>query len=242
MAKAAQEVHVDVDGFRRDGWTLIRGALTPADVARLAGLIDDHRFAHADDAVPDTADGTEKEGGKDGYGDPNSDVSRDFFATVPGVAEWHREVGLHKVAGALLGVEETEAVRDRLFVKAPGEGERTMWHQDAPFTPEATGELVVLWIPLSIDGADAAPLLLACGSHHGPPMIESGLAWWRTVIGTETGVVEEADIAGLYRVEEAVASVGDVVALHGKVLHASKPNRSLSERVAYSVRLTPAQT
>lgn len=240
MIPAARVTQTDVDDFRRDGWVMLRDELTSADVARLADLIDAHRRDHAHDGATGKSGATaDNERGGDGYGDPNSDVSRDFFATVPGVLEWHREVGLHEVAGTLLGVNETRAVRDRLFVKAPGLGERTMWHQDGPFTHEAPGELVVLWIPLAIDGADAAPLRIACGSQSGPPTIESGLAWWRSVIGTEFAVVEEADIEELYRVATALASVGDVVALHGQVLHASQPNRSPSERVAYSVRFTP---
>jgi hypothetical protein len=222
----------DVDAFRRDGWTTARGVLAPTVLARLAALVDAHRRVHAGDVVTDD--------GVHGYGDPNSDVSRDFFLRVPGVNDLHRELGLFEIAEALLGVASARVVRDRIFIKAPGVGERTMWHQDGAFTHEAEGDLVILWIPLAIDGADGAPLRMASGSHYGPPMIESGLAWWRETIGDQFAVVEEADVEQQYRVETALASVGDVVALHGKVLHASLPNRSPSERVAYSVRFTPA--
>ena len=58
------------------------------------------------------------------------------------------------------------AVRDRLFIKAPGSADRTMWHQDQPLTQEAPGDLVVLWIPLVIDEG-AAPLRVARASQHG---------------------------------------------------------------------------
>jgi ectoine hydroxylase-related dioxygenase (phytanoyl-CoA dioxygenase family) len=236
--------HASAESFRRDGWVLLRGALTPGDVARVATLLEQHRHGHV---AGDTPSGAQegaaadrgKDGGKDGYGDPNSDVSRDYFLKVPAVADWHRQVGLHQIAGALLGAESTVVVRDRMFVKAPGVGERTMWHQDGPFTQEAAGELVVLWIPLAIDGEAGAPLQMANGSHNGPAMLESGLAWWNDIIGNDSTIIEEGDVERLYPVRTAVASVGDIVALHGHVLHASLPNRSTTERVAYSVRLTP---
>jgi ectoine hydroxylase-related dioxygenase (phytanoyl-CoA dioxygenase family) len=222
-----------LDAFRRDGWVLLRDVVAPEAVDRVRALLESHRREHEHEAAP-----TGKGGGKDGYGDPNSDVSRDYFLSVPGVAEWHREVGLYDAAQALLGVDDATVVRDRLFLKAPGVGERTMWHQDGPFTQEATGDLVVLWIPLAIDGEAGAPLRLASGSHRGPAMLESGLSWWLDVIGPEFEVVEEGDVERRYKVETAVASVGDIVALHGRVVHASEPNRSSSERVAYSVRFS----
>ena len=235
MNATMQVAAEDVRAFRRDGWVVLRHVVTPADVARLGALLDGHRHRHGGDVVDEPSAAG---GGKDGYGDPNSDVSRDYFLSVPGVAEWHHEVGLYDAARALLGVDEVRVVRDRLFVKEPGVGERTMWHQDAPFTHEATGELVVLWIPLAIDGAAGAPLRIACGTHTGPAILESGLSWWLEVIGPEFEVVEEADIEDRYRVETALASVGDIVVLHGQVVHSSEPNRSASERVAYSVRLS----
>jgi hypothetical protein len=221
----------DVESFQRDGFAILRGGLTAGDVARLAELIADHRSEHAPEAPGS--------GNFDAYGDVNSGASRDFFAKVPSVAAWQIDAGLPDAAAELLGTERARVVRDRLFVKEPNGGERTMWHQDQPLTEEAQDGLVVLWIPLAID-ENAAPLVIARGSQHGPEMIESGIAWYRDYLGAQGAVVEASDIEETHEVVTARVSVGDVVALHGGVLHASEPNHSGTERVALSVRLVPA--
>jgi ectoine hydroxylase-related dioxygenase (phytanoyl-CoA dioxygenase family) len=229
----------DVHALRADGFAVLRGALDRDDVGRLAAVLDSHRLAPVGAPVGGPAADADRTGlGHDGYGDVNSPDSRDFFLRVPEVAAWHDEVGLAGAAAALLGTAGARAVRDRLFVKTPDGGERTMWHQDQPLTQEATGDLVVLWVPLAIEDG-AAPLVIARGSHGGPKMIESGIAWWRHVDGTDSAVVEAADIEERFDVVTATASVGDVVALHGLVLHASEPNHSPAERAALSTRFIP---
>jgi ectoine hydroxylase-related dioxygenase (phytanoyl-CoA dioxygenase family) len=105
---------------------------------------------------------------------------------------------------------------------------------------EATDALVVMWIPLAIDGEAGAPLRVARASQHGPKMIESGIATWRHKDGTDAEVVDASVIEDTFEVVTAQASVGDIVALHGFVLHSSLPNMSPSDRVALSTRFIPA--
>jgi ectoine hydroxylase-related dioxygenase (phytanoyl-CoA dioxygenase family) len=230
MTAPVRVMQADVDSFREDGFTVLRGVLDTDDVVRLAQAINEHRQAEADGTSPDD-DG--------GYGSYNSDTSRDFFLRVPAVARWHAETETATAAAALLETASARPVRDRLFVKSAGDGAGTMWHQDHPLTKEASGELVVMWIPLAIDGEAGAPLRVARASQHGPKMIESGIATWRHVEGTDAEVVEADVIENQFEVVTAAASVGDIVALHGFVLHASLPNRSASERVALSTRFIP---
>ena len=127
-------------------------------------------------------------------------------------------------------------MRDRLFLKAPGVGERTLWHQDTPLTREATTPLVVLWTLLTGGGPENAPLRVAVGSHRGGVVLESGLAHFRSLTGPGTTLLDATEIERRHEVATVPARWGDVVALDGLVLHASLPNPSPVERLAYAVR------
>lgn len=212
-----------VEAFGRDGFAVCDQVLTPEAVERLAQIIGAHRAAN---------DGAE------GYGTVDSGVSRDLFVE-PAMADWLDDNALASLAARLLGADAVEPVRDRLFVKAPNGGARTQWHQDGPLTKEAGPALVVLWVPVAFDGVDAAPLQVVPGSQRGERVIEKGLAAYRSLTGPDTAVLEASEIHARYDVVTVDVRLGDVVALDGLVLHASLPNDSPVERLAYSVRFIP---
>ena len=213
----------DLQAFRRDGFVVLGSVLSKSAVDRLARIIDLHRTS---DPAAET-----------GYGTVDSEVSRDYFEKSQDLPIWLADNGLPPAASALLGATGARPVRDRLFIKAPGTDERSMWHQDEPLTKEAAAAIVVLWIPLTQGAVNAAPLQVAIGSHRtSQPVLETGLASWRAVTGPDTALVEVSDIERKYDVVTVKADVGDVVALDGLVLHASQTNNSPVERIAYSVR------
>jgi hypothetical protein len=134
----------------RDGVVMLKGALTPAALARIEAAV------------------------AESFANP-SPGARHFYPGEPATffedrgmrhAEAAREAGLSAMLAELWGVDQLWYLGEQLFLKESGEARRTPWHQDTSYLRMMGSQLVACWISL-----DALPkdhcLEFVRGSHKG---------------------------------------------------------------------------
>jgi phytanoyl-CoA hydroxylase len=219
--------------FNEQGFLVVRGLLTPAEVAELRRHGDDLVFGRVDvpglePPAPDT---------------PVEETERRYLRIH--MLHRHLEVEerylLHPrvldVLEALIG-PDVMAMQTMYFVKAPG-GAGQGYHQDSYYIPTYPDSLCGAW--LAVDPADEENgcLWLTPGSQHEPiyPTADRvgqnhanlhDLAVVEHVSDMDTEVNTLSRIAAKYPGKEvaAVARPGDAVFFGGHILHRSHPNRS----------------
>ena len=143
--------------FARDGAVVIRGALTPEQVARARAGIEANLAAPSPRAK--VASGAD---------DPGQFIE-DFCNWQDNAA--YRAViwdsALPRMAAALTGSARVRFYHDHMLTKAAGTRQPTPWHQDQPYYNIDGHQTVSFWIPV-----DAVPrestLEFIAGSHLGP--------------------------------------------------------------------------
>ena len=131
---------------------------------------------------------------------------------------------LTDIAADLLG-PDVKFHSSKLNYKWPGSGEVVKWHQDITAWPHTNYSLVTLGVHLDEVTYDEGPLSCVPGSHEGRLHVH------RDKQGRWTGSIAEDDLggAGLERAEDMLGGAGTVIAIHCRVLHASRAN--LTKRV-----------
>jgi ectoine hydroxylase-related dioxygenase (phytanoyl-CoA dioxygenase family) len=232
--------------FRRQGFLVVRGLLSPDEVAELR----QHTEELMQGRLPEQADHELERG------DHGSGVATQRLAAPPAhlspeeKAEYflrihmlHRQLELHErymlhpgvldVLQALIG-PDVLALQTMLFVKGPGKPGQG-WHQDTYYIPTIPDTLCGAWI--AIDDCDElnGAMWFASGSQHEPvyPPDSGYGSGDRQIgdIGTVNGVSNPNDdendltrIANRYPHLLVSAKAGDVVFFGGHVLHRSKTN------------------
>lgn len=135
-----------------------------------------------------------------------------------------KESPLADIAADLVG-PDVKFHSAKLNYKWPGRGEVVKWHQDTAAWPHTNYSLVTLGVYLDDTPAERGPLSCLSGSHEGPIFVH------RDDAGIWTGAVSDADMSRfrMEDVEDLCGGAGAVVALHCRVLHASRAN--LTDRV-----------
>lgn len=130
-----------------------------------------------------------------------------------------KESPLADIAADLVG-PDVKFHSSKLNYKWPGGGEIVKWHQDIPAWPHTNYSLVTLGVYLDDTPAERGPLSCLPRSHQGPIFVH------RDDTGIWTGTVREEDMArfDLNTAEDLIGDTGAVVALHCRVLHASRAN------------------
>ena len=232
--------------FRKQGFLVVRGLVSPSEIAELRAHIDDLTQGR----LP------EQSGHLLANGDHSSGVATQELASPPPhlspeeKAEYflrihmlHRQLELHEryllhprvldVLQALIG-PDILALQTMLFVKGPGKPGQG-WHQDSYYIPTHPDSLCGAWI--AIDDCDErnGAIWYASGSQHEPvypPTSGYGfgdrnLDGLSGVSGVSNPNDDENDlspIANRYPHLLASATAGDVVFFGGHVLHRSKTN------------------
>ena len=142
--------------YARHGAVVLRGVLTPDEVATLARGIE-HNLAHLSPLamVASQAD------------DPGKFVE-DFYTWQHNAdyAAVMQHSALPRAAAALMQSETVRIYHDHLLVKEPGTKQATPWHQDQPYYNVAGRQNVSFWIP--VDPVPlASTLRFVAGSHAG---------------------------------------------------------------------------
>jgi phytanoyl-CoA hydroxylase len=155
----------------------------------------------------------------------------------PVFAGLSRGARLAAVAAAL-GLEHPERRQSMLIVKQPGIGGEVRWHQDASYLYTDPITVTTFWWALEDADADNGCLWVQPGGHRGP---------------LRERFVRDAAGARLVPVDplpwpERSASVpvpvraGSLVLMHGLLPHRSDANRSARSRLAYTLHVTDASS
>jgi ectoine hydroxylase-related dioxygenase (phytanoyl-CoA dioxygenase family) len=221
----------NVEEFRRDGATVIRGLLDAKWLDKVAAGVEfnrtqpsawSHWYTDADHAVGFWTD----------------------YVTWPFVAEY-RDVAFNSpLAEAARQLMESDTVRffhEHVLVKEPGASERTPWHHDQPYYCIDGDQNVSLWVALDPVPATSGMRFLA-GSHRWdrwfvPRKFVDHTPYAEAPSGYELVPDVDAEIAaGQHEVLSWDVEPGDVVAFHFRTLHDAPGNNLPSRRRAVSFR------
>ena len=223
--------------FRRDGFLIVRGLVSPHEVDELKAHTEELMYGRVE--VPNVPP------------PPAGATLREMEARLLRLHMLHRQLELHErfmlhprvldVLGALIG-PDVLAMQTMLFLKAPG-AEGQGYHQDSYYIPTFPDSLCGAW--LAIDRADKENgcMWMTTGSNHEPiyPPTE-GYGYGQRELGDIPTVDrvgghsnDDADstnglrpIAAKYAGQETpcVMEPGDVAFFGGHVLHRSLTNRA----------------
>ena len=214
--------------FARDGAVVLRGVLSPAQVAQLTQGIE-HNLAHLS-ALAMVASEPD---------DPGHFVE-DFctWQDNPHYREILCDSALPRVSAQLMGSSSARVYHDHLLVKEAGTRQPTPWHQDQPYYNVSGRQNVSFWIP--VDPVPlASTLRFVAGSHAGtwymPRTFRDHQAKWFAP-GTLAELPDiDADPERYPQLAWALAP-GDAVAFHMLTLHASSGVGAGSRRRVFSAR------
>jgi chlorinating enzyme len=220
--------------FREQGFLIVRGLVPPADVAELAGHVEDLIFGRID--VP----GLEPPP----PGASVAEIEKRYLRIhmLHRVLEIHERYMLHPrvldVLEALIG-PDVMAMQTMLFIKPPG-GAGQGWHQDAYYIPTIPDTLCGAWIAIDRADEENGCMWFVPGTQHEPIYPTSDnrgrnhgdslgdLESVDNVSNVDDSVNTLSRIARKYpgREVKAVMDPGDVAFFGGHVLHRSKQNVS----------------
>ncbi len=232
--------------FRRDGFLVVRGLVSPDEVAELRrhtedlmqGRLPEQTGQMREDQKPQSGVSTQGLEAPPAHLSPDEKVQ--YFLRIHML---HRKLELHEryllhprvldVLEVLTG-PDLLALQSMLFLKPagkPGQG----WHQDSYYIPTHPDTLCGAWI--AIDDADElnGAMWMAKGSQTEPVYPpRDGYGFGNTEVGGIPRVVGVSDpddahndlarVADRYDQVLVSASAGDVVFFGGHVLHRSKKN------------------
>jgi hypothetical protein len=157
--RQAQSAHDTVLGqYRRDGVVLLKGALSPPELALVLALFE-HKLAHL------TTQSYQLR--SDNGGVFVTDAADPAIFRTPEFARVCNETRLIDLAARFLGGPDLWFYYEQLFYKHGGATRRTPWHQDTSYVPVEGPDIVRFWI--SFDPVDAAHALeFIRASHLGP--------------------------------------------------------------------------
>lgn len=140
--------------FARDGVIVLRQAAGAPWRARLAAAVEDDirqpgPFYH----------GYAAEGGGRFHGNLR------LWEHHPTLREYCLHSPLPGIAQQLFGSKKVNLLYDQLFVKEPGTGNRTRWHNDQPYWPVRGTQVLSIWLALDPTTAQTGALEFVRGSH-----------------------------------------------------------------------------
>ena len=217
-----------ITDFNRNGYVMMRDAITPAQVARLTAVLD--RW-------------TEESRGHPGpYGEmldgrPRFDVQPDAHAAeTPALRRVASPVDVDAdywdVAQDNAALDLTAAIfspnikfyASKVNLKLPGSRTEVKYHQDFPFDPHTNMDMMTVLIFLDDVTMENGPLQLVPGSHQGP----LHTLWHEgRFTGAVSGEVEKMAAANAVA---CTGRAGDACLMHSAVLHGSSANLGTDPR------------
>ena len=218
--------------YATDGAVVLRGLLTPAEVATLRQGIDDNLARPSPRAK--VASRTDDPG---------------FF--IEDFCNWadnphYRQVIFHSalapVAARLMQSTTARLYHDHMLTKEPGTRQPTPWHQDQPYYNVEGTQNVSYWIPVDPVSREAT-LEFAAGTHRGPWLMPRSFMTNEAKWFPEGTLADLPDIEAGRRAEPPTHRIlgwalepGDAVAFHMLTLHATGGVEPGRRRRVFSVR------
>ncbi|MFN8052071.1 MAG: phytanoyl-CoA dioxygenase family protein [Acidimicrobiales bacterium] len=218
--------------FARDGAVVVRGALTPAQVAVAAAGIE----AVLADPSPLALTASSP-------GDPGHFVE-DFrnWQRIAPIGELALDAGLGELAATLMGSPTARLYHDHVLVKEPGTLQRTPWHQDLPYFNVAGAQNVSFWIPVDPVPVEGS-LEFVAGSHLGPwctprAFMDQAAKWFPEGELAELPDIDAARATGSdeFRILSWPLEPGDLVAFHMLTIHGAAGFAGPGRRRVLSLR------
>jgi len=148
------------------------------------------------------------------------------------------------IAARLMGSDTVSLLFDQIFVKEPGSGSATGWHNDQPYWPIKGNDLISLWIALDPIDMRNGGMEFIEGSHRWQRWFtpfyadgEGGFDRYHPQANREFEPVPDFDSErDQYSILSYDLQPGDVLAFNGMIVHGAAANNSRRRRRAYSIR------
>lgn len=161
--------------------------------------------------------------------------------TDPAFADFAAGSVLPRVAAQLMGSEQVRFYYDQLFIKEPGAGAPTAWHNDLPYWPLLGEDIVSLWVALTPVSRATSGVQYVAGSHRWDTMFraitpDNDPAFTDPNLSPCPDYSDPAT-AGDLPVLTWDMEPGDVLAHHPLTVHGASGNASLTQlRIGLSIR------
>ncbi|WP_413729867.1 phytanoyl-CoA dioxygenase family protein [Sodalis sp. RH22] len=178
------------------------------------------------------------------YTDPETKLffqDSDNWRRIAAIKQFVYESPAKEIAAGLLGSGKINFLHDHVLAKMPGASQRTLWHQDQPYSPVDGNDFCTLWLPTGAV-TRATALEFVAGSHR----------WgkWFRPQWFATGQLREGDDDSWdilpdiearrqdYRIISWALEPGDCLVFHGLTLHGAAGNFQDAPRRVLSTRWT----
>lgn len=217
-----------VEEFRRDGVTIVRGLFDADEVATIERGIER--------VLADPGPMFKVASQPDDPGRFVEDFCR--WQEVPEIEQIARESRAADAARELMGSQTVRLFHDHVLVKEPGTRAETPWHQDQPYYNVDGSQNVSLWAPVDPVAAESTLEFLA-GSH--------AMGWLmpRTFLDNQAKWFPEGSLREIPAIEQDRAAFdirgwamepGDAVFFHMLTIHHSYGVPGAHRRRAFSLR------
>ena len=215
-----------IAAFVRDGAVILRGVISPTEVALLRDGID------AALQKPSSRAKVASDIGDPGF------FWEDFcrWRDVAPLSDFVMGTQLGRVAAGLMNSSTASIYHDHILIKEPRTEARTPWHQDQPYYDVEGRQGLSFWIPVD-PVPEESSLELIAGSHHGPWLLPRSFATGAAKWLPEGSLPEAPDYnAEAHRVLRWAMEPGDALAFHFLTVHGAPGMPGAGRRRVFSLR------
>ena len=150
-----------------------------------------------------------------------------------------------KLASQLLQTRKLNLLYDQIFVKEPGSGTATPWHNDQPYWPVRGSRVATVWVALDAITKESGAMEFIKGSHRWNRWFQPFLS--ATDGGVDTVYERSIEFEPLPDFDAHRAQLhilcfdmqpGDAIVFHALTVHGARANVAQRRRRGYAIRYT----